>query len=146
MSSSDDEEIQPVLKPNEIVAHLKFIGCVHEGEIINVSNKTISQKGIWTSICRTFSPLDNRHQTLAYIRKIVKNAMDLAEQYIVERKEEPYKDDLLQNLLKDLERVQQSILLLARTYRDPMFSSEIGTIREEIQAKITDFERRINKI
>lgn len=137
-----EDSVPPKEPHSNVVAHLKFIGCVREGQIINVSNKTLSRLGLWTSFWRSLSPLDSRQQTLAYIEGTVRAGLELAEKY---RKEgfqdgERYKRLLLKNLLRDFEQVLRALSHLARTYNDPMFASNIETIREEIQAKILGYQ------
>ena len=131
---------------NEIIARLKFIGCLKTGEKINTRHMYVQPDGVATKISRTFFYQDNRNNTLSFVKETINRSFELL--VSLERSERESDKVLFINLIKDLHQARKSGLVhLKETYiSDTMFRCEMDTILENIDARLKNLGSKYDEI
>lgn len=122
----------------DIVSKLKFISKIREGEIVDVSNLSLSERNWKTSMYRTlFARKESRHMTLDFFRQVVGEAFDLATLYL--RSEEQFFQNIGSMIISALQESKAGILNHAKTYsHDRMHVSKTETLLRTLDTKISD--------
>lgn len=123
----------------DVISRLKFICQVKKGEKINTKYMFVQPDGIVTRFSRTFVNIDNRINTLTFIKNTISRSFDIIQLNINSNKTS--EKHLAINILKDLDKCKIGLNNLKETYvEDSMFNCEIETLIEEIDGKLNEFE------
>ena len=125
----------------DTISKLKFIAKLQKGEKINVRYMYIQPDGFVTRFSRTFINIDNRENTLTFIRGTIKRSFEIIKEYLYLENKDSRKQTAI-NIIEDLKQAQGGIQNLKHTYiEDPMFGSKMDTLMEDINSRITEIEK-----
>lgn len=120
-----------------VIAKLKFIGNVQEGEKINVKYMYTQPKGLQTTLSRTFYSCENRVNTINFLEATLDRAIELT--YILKNSQKLVDKSTCYNLIRDIERSKKGIENIGKTYFDDLiFKSRIDTLIEKVNANMID--------
>ncbi len=130
---------------DDILSKLKFIGKIQKGEKINIRNISIQPDGLYTSLIRSFITLDNRKNTLNFIRNTITRSFQLLHLYI--NSGTTASKNLCSNLISDIQKSKSGINNLKITYSsDVMLCCQLDTIIQEIEAIQSEIEEKYPEI
>ena len=126
---------------DQVLTSLKIISMIKEGQKVCVRNGNLTLEnhstGIYTAIMRWMHN-DNRFATLAYIKNVLNNAMDISRLHTCE-----------QTLTKLNDALQRSLIGLSGlevTYEnDAAVLATIQVMQERIQSEITNINSHVRR-
>lgn len=125
----------------EIISKLKFIGKVRQGEKINIRNMAVQQEGLLTKISRSFISVDNRMNTLEFIKTTMSRSFQLVYTFIASGSVSSKK--MASNIITDIESSKTGIKNIQGTYSsDIMMSCKLDAILEDIDAKLMELREK----
>lgn len=125
----------------EIISKLKFIGKVRQGEKINIRNMVVQQEGLLTKISRSFISVDNRMNTLDFIKTTISRSFQLVYTFVASGSTS-YKK-MASNIISDIEFSKTGIKNIQGTYStDIMMSCKLDAILEDIDAKLMELREK----
>lgn len=129
------------LNNEDIISKLKFIGMINKEEKLNVKNFQIQPDNIFTKISRSFFHLDNRQNTLQFVKSTILSAFQILSSSLISQS--PSDKYLCSNLLKDIILAKQGILNIIETYKaDVMLVCHFNAIIQHIDGRLTDIKSK----
>jgi DNA integrity scanning protein DisA with diadenylate cyclase activity len=119
----------------DVMARLGFISKIQPNELLDITTMTLTRRGIWNSLYRTFIAKDeSREETLAFFTRTITEAMDQL-RALAEHHGETVSQRVRQLLLDALNKSITGMENTKETYKgDRMFVSRmealINTIRQ----------------
>jgi hypothetical protein len=134
----------PTESEEDMLASLKFIGQIRRSEKICVKDKLVLPDTYTTSFHRTFVNPETRDDTFNFINKSIKDAFGLLKKY--GECKNGFEKVLTTHILADLESAKSGLQNIKATYNsDIMFSCKIDTLLQEIEARMTFFNEKIDE-
>jgi hypothetical protein len=141
----ENNKLSEMNSDDDVISKLKFIGKIQKGEKINIRNISIQPDGLYTSLIRSFITLDNRKNTLNFIRNTVTRSFQLLHLYI--NSGTTASKNLCSNLILDIQKSKAGITNLKITYSsDVMLCCQLDTIIQEIEAIQSEIEEKYPEI
>ena len=141
----ENNKLTEMNSDDDVISKLKFIGKIQKGEKINIRNISIQPDGLYTSLIRSFITLDNRKNTLNFIRNTVTRSFQLLHLYI--NSGTTASKNLCSNLILDIQNSKAGITNLKITYSsDVMLCCQLDTIIQEIEAIQSEIEEKYPEI
>jgi hypothetical protein len=125
----------------EIISELKLVSRIQPNNKFNVSTKEIISDSYTDRVHRTYLRVESREATLAYIRKIIKEAIDLY--YAFSSNKEPFYHQLASIIKREIISAKKGIENLARTYSNTdSLASDFEAVLTSVEVKLQLFPKK----
>jgi len=126
---------------DQVLTSLRIISMIKEGQKVCVRNGILTLEnqstGLYTAIVRWINN-DNRYTTIAYIKNVINNAMDITKLHTCEQ--------TLQKLIEALKSSLIGLGCLEVTYEgDAAILATIQVMQDRIQSEITNLNSHIRR-
>lgn len=123
---------------NETISKLKLIGRISNGDKLNVKGLFIQRDNIFTKISRWLYYIDNRNNTVNFVRTTIYNTFTIINN--LSKSNKRYDNLILINVLEDMESAKAGILNLMKTYEDDVkMNCDLLCLIESITVELTKY-------
>ena len=130
---------------DDTISKLKFLSRIQQGEKINVKNMFVQPEGLATRISRSFFHLDNRNNTLNFVKSTITQSFNILYSFL--NTGTICQKNMCLNIIEDIIKSKDGISNLKITYSgDVMLCCQLDTIIQEIDAKIQELRDKFPDI
>lgn len=121
---------------SETISKLKLIGKLQNGDKLNTKYVFIQKDGFLTRISRWLYYLDNRQNTINFVRNTIYSTFSMI--MTLKKSNKRYDNLILLNIVEDLEQAKGGMVNLKNTYADDIkFCCDIETLLESVEVELT---------
>ena len=121
---------------NETISKLKLIGRISNGDKLNVKGMFLQRNNLFTKISRWVWYMDNRHNTVNFVRNTIYSTFTLI--ITLKKSNKRYDNLILLNIIEDLESAKLGMVNIKNTYADDIkFCCDIETLLEAVEVELT---------
>ena len=121
-------------KDRDLIAKVKFLSQINEGDKIDVRYMLRQPRGIFQSFWRSIETLQDRRSTFNFVSETISDAIQFIKNNIEEEKFKSVIDKLVMDLLK----CEFGLNNLIKTYQDDLkFKCDIETVIEYVHNELS---------